>query len=84
MSMKLLYFLGINIISFILMGWDKYCAKKNYWRISEYNLFGISLLGGAIGTLLGMITFHHKTKKRSFQILIPLFTLINIYFLFFN
>ena len=79
---KLLYIIGINLISFILMGWDKYCAKKHYWRISEYNLLGLALLGGALGTLLGMITFHHKTKKKQFQILIPLFIIINIYLLF--
>lgn len=83
MSMKLLYFLGINMLSFILMGWDKYCAKKHYWRISEYNLLGLALLGGAVGTLLGMVLFHHKTKKTHFKVLIPLFTLINIYFLIF-
>lgn len=79
---KILYIIGINLISFILMGWDKYCAKKHYWRISEYNLLGLALLGGALGTLLGMITFHHKTKKKQFQILIPLFIIINIYLLF--
>lgn len=79
---KILYIIGINILSFTLMGWDKYCAKKHFWRISEYNLLGLALLGGALGTLLGMITFHHKTKKKEFQILIPFFILINLYFFF--
>ena len=79
---KILYIIGINILSFTLMGWDKYCAKKHFWRISEYNLLGLALLGGALGTLLGMITFHHKTKKKEFQIQIPFFILINLYFFF--
>lgn len=79
MPVKILYIIGINLLSFILMGWDKYSAIKGYWRISESNLLGISLLGGSIGTFLGMILFHHKTKKILFQILVPLFIILNIY-----
>ena len=79
---KIIYIIGINILSFILMGWDKYCSIKNYWRISENNLIGLALLGGAPGTLLGMIIFHHKTKKNKFKILVPIFVLINLYFYF--
>ena len=75
---KTIYFIGINILSFIIMGWDKRCAIKNNWRISENNLIGLALIGGSIGTLLGMIIFHHKTKKLKFKILIPLSIIINI------
>ena len=71
--------IGINILGFILMGWDKYCAIKGYWRISENNLIGLSLLGGAIGILLGMILFRHKTKKKKFQIIVPLSILWNVF-----
>ena len=71
--------LGINILSFILMGIDKYKAIKNNYRISENTLLLISILGGGIGSLLGMILFHHKTKKLKFQILVPISILINIY-----
>ena len=75
---KIIYFIGINIISFILMGWDKYLAKNNLWRISEYTLISTALLGGTIGTILGMIIFRHKTKKKSFRIMIPLIVIIQI------
>lgn len=71
--------LGINILSFILMGIDKYKAIKNNYRISENTLLLISILGGGIGSLLGIILFHHKTKKLKFQILVPISILINIY-----
>lgn len=81
MNSIIIYVIIINVISFILMGWDKYCAIKNNWRISEKNLIGIALLGGGPGSLLGMITFRHKTKKKKFQILIPLSIIINIYLL---
>ena len=69
---------GINLLSFLLMGWDKYCAKKNYWRISENSLIGVSFLGGSIGTLLGMYFFRHKTQKLKFKILVPLSIITNI------
>ena len=79
MKIKTIYFIGINLLAFLLMGWDKYCAIKKHWRISENNLIGLSLIGGSIGTLLGMIIFHHKTKKLKFQVLVPLSLIWNIY-----
>ncbi len=78
MTVKIIYFIIINILSFTLMGIDKYKAISNKWRISEYSLFALSLLGGSIGTLVAMYTFHHKTKKQSFRILIPIFLIINL------
>ncbi len=77
------YFIGINIVTFILYGIDKYLAKKNMYRISEYSLFVLSFFGGGIGAIIGMKIFHHKTKKISFWILNILFiTLWIIYLLF--
>ena len=79
------YFLVlVNIISFILMGYDKYSAIKKQSRISETALLTISLLGGSIGTLFGMIIFHHKTKKLKFIILVPLFLIITLLVLLFQ
>ncbi len=72
------YFIIINIISFIFYGYDKYCSIKKLWRISEYHLLALGLIGGGIGSLLGMIIFRHKTKKPIFKILVPLFIIINI------
>ena len=78
------YLIIVNIISFILMGYDKYSAIKKNYRISEAALLTFSLLGGSIGTLLGMILFHHKTKKLKFIILVPLFLIITILVLLFQ
>ena len=38
MNYQIIYILGINLLSFILMGLDKFCSINNYWRISENNL----------------------------------------------
>ena len=78
MNYKLIYIIIINILAFILMGWDKYCSKKDYWRISENNLLGIAVLGGGIGEIIGMFTFRHKTKKAQFRIGLPIIIIINI------
>ena len=67
----LLYFLIINVIGFLAMGIDKFKAKKDLWRIPEGTLMSLCLLGGGIGTIAGMYTFRHKTKKLKFTIGMP-------------
>lgn len=56
------YLLGINLVSFFLMGIDKSKARRRKWRIPEKTLFAFALLGGSIGAILGMRIFHHKTR----------------------
>ena len=58
----------LNIIAFCLMGYDKHLAKNNQRRISEKTLLTSALLGGSIGSGLGMLYFRHKTAKTSYQI----------------
>ena len=67
-----IYLLIINILSFILMKVDKKKAIKKQSRISEITLYTFSLIGGTIGTLLGMQVYRHKTKKNSFIFVIML------------
>lgn len=63
----IIYLLVINIVNFFLMWYDKKEAEKHEWRVQEKTFFIISVLGGAIGGLIGMYTFHHKTKKWYFK-----------------
>lgn len=67
----LIYVLAINIIGFFAMGIDKLKAKKDWWRIPEGTLMMLCLLGGGIGTIAGMYTFRHKTKKLKFTVGMP-------------
>ena len=55
------YFVMINLVGFISMGLDKRKARKHQWRIPEATLFTIDLLGGVIGSIIGMRLFRHKT-----------------------
>lgn len=84
----LLYLLILNIIGFMLMGIDKHKARKQAWRIPESTLFSVAIIGGGIGSLLGMYTFRHKTQHKSFVIGMPIIIavhiLITIIFVFFT
>ncbi len=64
----LIAYAAISIVAFILYGADKAKAKRNAWRIPEKVLLGFSFLGGAVGGILGMLLFRHKTKHWYFWV----------------
>ncbi|WP_430883747.1 DUF1294 domain-containing protein [Fusibacter sp. JL216-2] len=66
----------INFVSFVLMAADKYRAKKGLWRVSESTFIGLSLIGGTMGVLCGMLVFRHKTSKSKFRYGVPLILLM--------
>lgn len=72
------YLIIINLISFFTMYIDKKKAKKGKWRISEWTLFMIVILGGGIGGIAGMKVFRHKTKKAKFYIGFPAIMILQI------
>ncbi len=74
----LVYFLVMSLIGFAIMGIDKKRAKNDEWRIPEKTLFLIALLGGGIGTTVGMYAFRHKTKHWYFVLGMPLLAALNL------
>ena len=74
----IIYFIIINIITFLVMLYDKHEAKVGHWRISEKGLFTLALIGGSIGALAGMYAFRHKTKKWYFKYGFPLIIILQI------
>lgn len=78
MQFVYLYVILVNIAGFFMMGADKAKAKRKAWRISEKTLFLCSLLGGSIGTWMGMYVFRHKTKHWYFVIGMPLICIIQL------
>ncbi|MDC3378791.1 DUF1294 domain-containing protein [Planctomycetota bacterium] len=60
--------LVVNLVTFCTFGWDKFAAKRNWWRVPELRLLGLCLAGGLLGGWAGMAAFRHKTSKRSFQL----------------
>lgn len=74
----IIYLLMINIVGFAMMGIDKNRAKRGEWRIPEKTLFTCALLGGSLGTTLGMSTFRHKTKHWYFKYGMPLILVVQV------
>ena len=74
----IIYALIINLVGFFSMLIDKRRAKKNQWRIPEKTLFLFAILGGSIGSNIGMRLFRHKTKHWYFVYGMPAILLIQI------
>lgn len=79
----LLYIIIINITGFFLMFADKRKAIKGRWRIPEKTLFLTAILGGSVGSILGMYTFRHKTKHLSFVLGMPAILVLQFAFALF-
>ena len=67
----IIYLIGINIVTFLIYGIDKWKARRGKWRIPEDTLIWLAIAGGSIGALLGMYLFHHKTQHKKFTLGIP-------------
>ncbi len=78
-----LYYAVINLVLFIMMAVDKQKAKKGHWRISETTLLVMGLMGGAIGAILGMKAFHHKTQKVYFYMVYICAVIIHVFAIYF-
>lgn len=72
------YLIFINIMGLLSMYLDKYFSKNNMYRISEKSLFFIAILGGSIGSIIGMYQFRHKTKHKQFTIGLPIILFIQL------
>ena len=77
-SYIVLYLAIVNLAGLIVMGIDKLRAKKRAWRIPESTLFVIALIGGSLGTTIGMHLFHHKTRHWYFLFGMPAILVLQI------
>lgn len=74
----------INLITFIAYAVDKRAAKRGQWRIPEVQLHTLEFLGGWIGGFIAQKIFHHKNRKKSYQIMFWLMLVLQtcaIYFI---
>ncbi|EKE06701.1 MAG: hypothetical protein ACD_18C00302G0007 [uncultured bacterium] len=78
----IVYFTLINLITFITFGIDKSKSINNARRVSEKTLWIMSFLGGSLGAMLAMKMFRHKTKKLSFQAMMAVILVIQIFVIY--
>ena len=60
------------------MGIDKRRAIRSAFRIPEATLFAVAIIGGSIGSILGMHIFRHKTKHWYFLFGMPIILILQI------
>ena len=77
------YLVLVNLTGFCMMGIDKRKAIKGAFRIPEATLFTIAIIGGSLGTTLGMYFFHHKTRHWYFVYGMPFILFLQIILLIF-
>lgn len=68
----------MSAAGFVLMGVDKYRARRDMWRIPEKTLLTCALLGGTPGVILGMNRFRHKTKHWYFRYGLPALLIVQL------
>ena len=73
-----LYLTVINLTGVAVMGIDKRKAVRHLWRVRESTLFLIALLGGSVGSILGMRMFRHKTRHWYFVYGMPAILVLQI------
>jgi uncharacterized membrane protein YsdA (DUF1294 family) len=78
MEFFILYLCIVNALGFAVMLADKRKAIKKQWRIPERTLIGVALIGGSLGSLLGMYICRHKTQHAVFTVGIPLILTLQV------
>ena len=78
MKYVIIYLLIVNVITFLLYGFDKWKAKRDKWRVPEKTLLMFAVVGGTIGAFAGMQVFRHKTKHAKFVIGVPLIFILQV------
>lgn len=73
----LCYLAVINLATLLIFGIDKLKSVRGKYRISEKTLLILCLLGGALGGLIAMILFNHKTRKAKFFVIVPLLIIVH-------
>ena len=73
----LTFYLAASFLTFVVYALDKSAAGKGTWRTQESTLHLLSLLGGWPGALLAQQLLRHKSKKRSFRVVLWLTVLLN-------
>lgn len=77
-NLWLYYLAGVNLLTFLAYGLDKWKAvhnghrsKRLSRRIPEASLLLLAVLGGSPAALLAMYLFRHKTLHKKFRYGVP-------------
>lgn len=71
------HFGAFSLVTFLTFGLDKWLARREKRRVSEFNLLLLAALGGAVGGLAGMALWRHKGQRKKFRLLLPTFLFLH-------
>ena len=72
------WLLLMSAVTFFLMGWDKHLARCRRRRIPERVLLSWAAAGGALGGVLAIQLFRHKTLHRHFSVGMPVMLAVQL------
>ncbi|MCB9850801.1 MAG: DUF1294 domain-containing protein [Phycisphaerales bacterium] len=72
------WYVAASCAALVLHAIDKRRARNGGRRIAERTLHLVELLGGWPGAWLAMQVFHHKTQKRSYQLVFALIVAMHV------
>lgn len=77
----LFYLMVINALCYFLFAFDKCYSQRGERRIPEKTLLTVAILGGALGGVLAICQFRHKTRHGRFRYGLPLILALQLLFL---
>lgn len=69
---------GLSFVTFLFYYSDKSAAKRRTWRTPETTLHALALAGGWPGAIIAQQMLRHKSKKKSFKLVLWVTILLNI------
>lgn len=69
---------GLSLLTFLIYYSDKSAAKRDAWRTPESTLHVLALAGGWPGAIIAQQLLRHKSKKKSFKLVLWITVLMNI------
>ncbi|MDG1949602.1 MAG: DUF1294 domain-containing protein [bacterium] len=71
-----------NVVTYLAMMLDKIQATQRGGRLSERSLYIMTFLGGSIGMALAIQSLRHKSKKTSFQLVVAVLVLLQLFLVY--
>jgi uncharacterized membrane protein YsdA (DUF1294 family)/cold shock CspA family protein len=71
---------AMSLLTFVLYAHDKSRARNGQWRVPEKTLHLCELTGGWLGAFVAQRRLHHKSSKRSYQVVFWVIVTVHIVF----
>ena len=71
------WWIGVNVVTYPVWWLDKRQSRREGFRVPEWTLHLLALLGGGLAGVLAMQSLRHKTRKAAFRLGQPLLLLLS-------